>query len=237
MPLRNIKEEKKLATKILLYGKPGTGKTTASKYLKGKTFMFSLDNSFHRIPEWKKSSDVWTVDTNRPVQDAADFCRWFNKNGDKYTNIVVDNLTNYQRIWFSDAAKQTRSGMDNKIQDYGRYNTFMTRMLGYFIALPQTVLFTTWEEVDDTTDEKGGQLKVVRPSLRSVVRDYLEGNCDMVARLIVSPEGRRGCYLLGTASIDAKNRLDNRKGCKVEDLFKPLYNDSEDVKGDTNDEK
>ena len=60
------------------------------------------------------------------------------------------------------------------------------------------------------------------PDIRKNILNNFEGLCDVVARLVVSkdPDGneKRGFILQPTQSIYAKNRLDDRKGCKVEEL-------------------
>lgn len=53
MPAFKWDEDKGTKYRWLVYGVPGVGKTTLSKYLKGKTYLLSLDESFHRIDFWK----------------------------------------------------------------------------------------------------------------------------------------------------------------------------------------
>ena len=46
------------------------------------------------------------------------------------------------------------------------------------------------------------------------------GLTDIVGRLLINPKnGSRGLILEGNDGIYAKNRLDKRKSCKVEELF------------------
>ena len=46
------------------------------------------------------------------------------------------------------------------------------------------------------------------------------GNCDLVGRMIQKPQsGERGVILQGSIDTYAKNRLDDRKGCKADELF------------------
>lgn len=222
MPLRNLANEKKLTTRVLLYGKPGAGKTTAAKYLPDeKPFMLSLDNSFKRIPEWAKNPNVWMIDGYQPWEDIQDFTRYFKQNMNKYDALIVDNLTNFEQIIFTEFARlNSRSKLDLSPRDYGIYNRLMERMLGWLTSLPMDVLFTCWEEVDSITNNAGNTQNVIRPALRPIVRTYLEGNCDIVGRITAKPDGARGVYLLGTPDIDAKNRIDSRKGCLIQNIYK-----------------
>ena len=55
MPAFKLDEDKGSKYRWLVYGVPGVGKTTLSKYLKGKTYLLSLDDSFHRIDFWQGS--------------------------------------------------------------------------------------------------------------------------------------------------------------------------------------
>ena len=59
------------------------------------------------------------------------------------------------------------------------------------------------------------------PQIRTSVLNQLLGLTDVVGRIIVNPKtGNRGVILEGDNSVYAKNRLDDRKACKIEDLFK-----------------
>ncbi len=58
MPAFIWDEHKKPKYRWLVYGVAGVGKTTISQYLKGKTYLLSLDDSFHRIKFWQGKKDI-----------------------------------------------------------------------------------------------------------------------------------------------------------------------------------
>ena len=58
------------------------------------------------------------------------------------------------------------------------------------------------------------------PQIRTSVLNQLLGLTDLVGRIIVnSKTGSRGLILEGSEGTYAKNRLDDRTACKIEDLF------------------
>ena len=70
------------------------------------------------------------------------------------------------------------------------------------------------------TDPSGQEFMQYGPDIRPNPRDYILGNCDVVARMVQKPQtGERGLIMQGSIDTYAKNRLDGRKGCKVEDFF------------------
>ena len=79
---------------------------------------------------------------------------------------------------------------------------------------------TAWEAQNKITDPSGQEFMQYGPDIRYSPRDYLMGNCDVVARMVQKPQsGERGLIMQGSIDTYAKNRLDNRQGSKVEDFF------------------
>lgn len=217
MPKVNWNEETKPNYRWLVYGVPGVGKTYLSTYLKGKTYLLSLDKSYKRIPQLQ-GTDIWELDPAKPIEDLSEFVREFDPS--QYDNLVIDNLSNLQKLWFIEMAKESKSGLDNKIQHFGEFTNWLIRFISKTFSWDVNILVTTWEKQSQVTDPSGQMFNQYGPDLRDSARDYLMGNCDVVARLIQKPKsGERGCILQGSIDTYAKNRLDDRKGCKVEELF------------------
>ena len=80
-----------------------------------------------------------------------------------------------------------------------------------------------WETSDQWTDENGVIYNRTMPDIRSKILNNFLGLTDVVARLVKKTTGDgeevRGFILQPSASVYAKNRLDDRKGCKVDELF------------------
>lgn len=217
MPKVNWNEETKPNYRWLVYGVPGVGKTYLSTYLKGKTYLLSLDKSYKRIPQLQ-GSDIWELDPGHPIEDLAEFVREFDPS--QYTNLVIDNLSNLQKLWFIEMAKESKNGLDNQLKHYNEFSNWLIRFISKAFSWNVNILVTTWEKQSQVTDPSGQMFNQYGPDLRDSARDYLMGNCDVVARLIQKPKsGERGCVLQGSIDTYAKNRLDDRKGCLVEELF------------------
>ena len=218
MPAFKWDEDHGTKYRWLIYGVPGVGKTTLSKYLKGKTYLLSLDDSFHRIDFWKGKNDIWSIDPEKPITDLNEFTTTFKP--EEYDNLVIDNVSNLQKLFFVDRARNTKSGLDNKQSDYGEWNTYLTRFIAYVFKWNINILVTAWEAQNKVTDPSGQEFMQYGPDIRYSPRDYIMGNCDQVGRMIQKPNsGERGIILQGSVDTYAKNRLDNRKGSKVEDFF------------------
>lgn len=217
MPAFKWDEDKGTKYRWLVYGVPGVGKTTLGGMLKGKTYLLSLDDSFHRIKEWQ-NKPVWSIDPENPIKDIENFVRSFNPKD--YDNLVIDNVSNLQKLWFIEKARESKTGLDNKIQHYGEYTNWFIRLISKLFSYDLNILVTAWEKQVKVTDPSGQEFEQYAPDLRDSARDYLMGNCDLVGRMIQKPQsGERGIILQGSIDTYAKNRLDDRRGCKAEELF------------------
>lgn len=218
MPAVKFDEKTQAKWRILIYGAPGVGKTTTASTLGGKTYLLSLDDSYHRVDAFR-GKDIWSIDPEKPIEDLAAFV--LNFKPENYDNLIVDNLSNLQKLWFVEMAKQTQNGLDNKLQHYGEFTNYVIRFIAKVFSWDVNVLLTAWEGQNEVTNSAGQTFQQYGPDIRANARDYLMGNCDVVGRMIAKPKtGERGFILLGDDGIYAKNRLDNRKGCKAEDIFK-----------------
>jgi phage nucleotide-binding protein len=217
MPAVKFDDQTQAKWRILIYGAAGVGKSTMASTLPGKSYLLSLDDSYHRIDAFR-NTDIWAIDPDKPVEDLADFVRSFDPSN--YDNLIIDNVSNLQKLWFVEMAKQTKSGLDNQIQHYGEWTNYVIRFIAKMFSYDLNVFVTAWELQTPVTNAAGQEFQQYGPDLRSSARDYLMGNCDIVGRMIAKPQtGERGFILVGDDGTYAKNRLDNRKGCKAEELL------------------
>jgi len=112
----------------LIYSEAGIGKTTMIKSLQGRTLVFSIDGMYqvlHQLPD----VDIIVMNAQKPNEELGDFYRFVLKNKDKYDNIIIDNLSTFQKFWLNAQAALTKSGMP-EMKDYG----VIDRVLLDFIA-------------------------------------------------------------------------------------------------------
>lgn len=220
MQIQSLKEVKRTDNwRICIYGKPGVGKTTAIKYLKGKTLILAFDNSTKVIAGF--NADFIDFDRREPSQQAADFIKFLKENYKNYDNLVLDNISSFEKDWFIEQGRNSKSGIRNELQDYSAWTNYFLRFISAVYIYPINILVTAWEKQVPVTTESGQQFNQYAPEIRDSVRNTFMGLTDIVGRMVAKPQtGERGVILEGNDGIFAKNRLDNRKGCKIEDLFK-----------------
>ena len=219
MQIKSMKDAKRTQNwRICIYGKPGVGKTSSVKYLKGKTLVLSLDNSAKVLA----GQDIDVIDFNRttPDQEIADFVRELPVLAKKYDNLVIDNISSFERDWFIERGRATKSGINNELQDYSAWTNYFARVISAIYRFPVNILVTAWEKQVPITTASGQSFNQFAPEIRDNVRDMFMGLTDVVGRMVIKPDdGSRGVILEGNDSVFAKNRLDGRQGCKIEELF------------------
>lgn len=213
--------------RVLVYGKAGLGKTSLIRYLKGKTIVLSLDNS-HKVLQNAPNVDVRTIDDEgrisfdreHPSEDITLFLKEVDEVIDQYDNLVIDNISSFESDWFIEQGRSSKNGISNEIQHYNQWTNYFLRVLSAIYSKPINIYITAWEETRDLSLETGQIITQYVPEIRSKVLNKLLGLTDIVGRIIVNPKtDERGLILEGSEGTYAKNRLDNRKACKMEDLF------------------
>ena len=206
--------------RVLLYGKPGLGKTSAIKGLTGKVLVLDLDGS-SRVLAGLKDVDVISFNRENPIQSMKEFLDEARGILKGYQTLVIDNITAFEKDWFVARGLKSKNGIRNEIQDYGDYTNYFLRLITMIYSLPINIYVTAWEDKRDIDLEDGTKLTEYIPQVRNQVLNQHLGLTDVVGRIQVNPATHgRGAILEGSDGVYAKNRLDDRTACKIEDLFK-----------------
>ena len=205
--------------RVLLYGKPGLGKTSVIKNLTGKTLVFDMDHS-SKVLGGTDNIDVIEFDRNHPTEVMKMFLTEIDSLLSEYDNLVIDNLTSFQSDWFVEAGKSSKNGISNELQHYNQWTNYFLRVLTAIYSKPINIYVTAWEDTRELTLDTGQLITQYVPQIRSNVLNQLLGLTDVVGRIMVNVKsGNRGVILECSEGTYAKNRLDERTACPIEELF------------------
>ncbi|KML27790.1 AAA family ATPase [Priestia aryabhattai] len=210
-----IKKSKK--AKIIIYSKPGDGKTTVAGLIPGKTLVLDIDGT-SQVLEGYSNIDVAKINVADPHQSILDFYAHAKANIANYDNVFVDNLTHYQKLWLMNRGEKTKSGMP-ELKDYALFDNHLLKVVEKFNGLEANVIYTAWETTRSIIHDDGQQYNQFIPDIRDKIVNHVMGIVHVVARLVRKADGTRGFLLEGNQSIFAKNHLDNRSGCVQDELL------------------
>ena len=136
-----------------------------------------------------------------------------------YENIVVDNISELERCILSDLGSQGKNKGVPAQADYQYMQFKLVNSLRFMKSLGVNVIWTAWENYENYTHPDGTQYTRSYPKISAKIVDNICGLCDVVGKIIAKPDGTRGIVLEATQNIYAKNQIDSRKGCLVEEFI------------------
>lgn len=233
MEFKKISNES-LPYTALLYCPPGVGKSTAigliAEVSEGNTLVLDIDRTIERTlakKETVKDTDKLLI---AQVDNISTFKSWSDllieigrddflaKNNIK--TIAVDNISELERCILSDLGMQGKNKGVPAQADYQYMQFKLVNSLRYMKSLHVNIVWTAWETTEDFVDPDGTKYSRRYPKISAKIVDNICGLCDVVGRILVNKEGKRGVLLEATQNTYAKNQIDNRKSCAVEEFVK-----------------
>ena len=166
---------------VMIYSEPGKGKTSMIKSLKGNTVVFSVDGMY-QVLSGLENVKVLVMDSKKPNDELGDFYRYLLKNIKDIDNIVIDNLSTFQKYWLNNIGKETKSGMP-EIRDYGVLDRVLLDFISSLKDLQKNLILFAHEKKQEVTKESGGVYTQFQPDVRNM--DAIMGIVPLVGRLVI----------------------------------------------------
>lgn len=232
MDFKKIEDVKGAPYTALLYCAPGVGKSTAigliAERSEGNTLVLDIDRTISKT----LAKDEIVHDTSKILLHQVDnintFEAWTNVlrelgestilKDNNITTVAVDNISELERCILSDLGSKGKNKGVPAMADYQYMQFKLVNSLRYMKSWGVNVVWTAWEIVEDFTHPDGTRYSRLYPKISTKILDNICGLCDVVGRIMVNKEGAHGIILEATQNIYAKNQIDSRKGCKVEEF-------------------
>ena len=231
MELKKI-ENKNLPYTALFYCKPGVGKSTAigliAERSEGNTLVLDIDRTIMRTlakgEVVKDTSKVMVcqVDnintfeswTQAIMEITPDFLK-----ANNITTVAVDNISELERCILSDLGSKGKNKGVPAQADYQYMQFKLVNSLRYMKNWGVNIIWTAWETSEPFVNPDGTSYTRLQPKMSLKIVDNICGLCDIVGWITINKDGDHGILLDATQNIYAKNQVDSRKGCKVEEFI------------------
>lgn len=225
--------DKKQPYTAMFYCSTGVGKTTTAGLIaeksKGKTLILDVDRTIATsLGKGEVVKDISRIDI-RQVDNVHTWDDWekilmelaeLKKAGKlDYENIVVDNISELERCILSDLGSKGKNKGVPAQADYQYMQFKLVNSLRFMKSLGVNVIWTAWETYENYTHPDGTQYTRSYPKISAKIVDNICGLCDIVGKIVAKPDGTRGIVLEATQNVYAKNQIDSRKGCLVEEFI------------------
>lgn len=236
MKIQKIDEIKNAPYTALLYCAPGVGKSTAigliAENSDGNTLVLDIDRTISRTlakKEVVKDTSklmIQQIDNINTFEDWSNVLKELGENDCKFlrdnniTTVAVDNISELERCILSDLGSKGKNKGVPAMADYQYMQFKLVNSLRYMKSWNVNIVWTAWETTEPFTHPDGTQYSRLYPKISTKILDNICGLCDVVGKILINKDGKHGMLLEATQNIYAKNQVDTRKGCVVEDFTK-----------------
>lgn len=204
----------KVPSMYFIYGDGGTGKTSLFKKFPGKKMLMAFDRSTNVIePKDDIDTIIFEPDDMTNIQSlVVSYLQRAIASGE-YQAIALDNVSALQNFVLENIDDASKDGRQNyqKLQLWFRQLSDMLRSSG-------TTIYATAHQIDTGTTSLDGS-SGYQPDMNEKTFNAFASMFDLVGRIYMH-DGERMIDLNPENGNHAKNRLDNRKLIKAEDLLK-----------------
>lgn len=234
MRFQKIEAVKDAPYTALLYCAPGVGKSTAigliAEQSEGNTLVLDIDRTISRT----LAKGEVVKDTSKILIEQIDNINTFEAwtktlkelndttilKDNNITTVAVDNISELERCILSDLGSRGKNKGVPAMADYQYMQFKLVNSLRYMKNWGVNIVWTAWEITEPFTHPDGTQYSRLYPKVSLKILDNICGLCDVVGKILVNKEGQHGILLEATQNIYAKNQIDSRKACKVEDFVR-----------------
>ena len=243
MELQRIHDMRDVPYTALLYCPPGVGKSTAigliAQESEGNTLVLDVDRTISRT----LAKGEVVMDTSKifvvPVENRSrnpttgsigTFESWRSLLRDEITpeflgkydirTVAVDNISELERCILSDLGAQGKNKGVPAMADYQYMQFQLVNSLRAMKGWGVNIIWTAWEDRRDVVMPDGTAYTQMIPKISAKVVDNICGLCDVVGKIFINKDGEHGIRLEATQNTYAKNQIDTRKACRVQDFPK-----------------
>lgn len=233
MNIKKISDLSKAPYTALLYCAPGVGKSTAigaaAERSEGNTLVLDVDRTISRTlakgEVVKNTSKIMVAE----VDNIHTFDSWksllkeeitpeFLKENN-ITTVAVDNISELERCILSDLGAQGKNKGVPAMSDYQYMQFQLVNSLRLMKSWGVNIIWTAWDDVRAITQPDGTSYSQFVPKISPKIVDNICGLCDVVGRIMIGKDNTHHILLEATQSIYAKNQIDTRKHCLVEEFI------------------
>ena len=214
--IRKTSEMKATGDLILLYGKPGVGKTYFAASLE-KPLVLDVDRGAKSLKDFDNVGYVEICSTN----DLKEAIMNLENNTQGFKTIIVDTITSLESMFLYERSLHSKTDTP-QMQDYGKIKYFLEGVIVKLKALTNKgvdVVFIAHEQLIQESQPDGSFVFVLHPDLREKSMTHLESQADEIIYMKKKDE-KRMLLLHGTSAITAKTRTLGKRSCSAEQYIK-----------------
>ena len=206
-----------MATAII-FGAPGSGKTTNSTLVPGKTLLLCSDNSALVLDNFDRPNlTVKEVPSFKEYLDAFDQAT----TSKQYDTVITDCLTDIIDGFIVECRESGKFG--DVRQAYLLAYTKIQALVRRAAHCGTDCIFNCWEDAEEIALPNGEITTRLSPMLPTKIKQQVCGLCNIIAYVTtaVDKEGKRRWYYIteGSPTLMSKDQLACRKNCLPENLF------------------